>query len=76
MDLSPVPTGPSWTDSRQGFAAKVARVLYQGGRTTMDATPALRPGATLSLSLQSSEAPLPGSTIHLALIDGWVIPNR
>ena len=60
----------------QGFAATVARVLYQGGRTIMDATPALGPGTTLSLSLQSSEAPAAGSTIRLALIDGWVIPNR
>ena len=60
----------------QGFAATVARVLYQGGRTIMDATPALGPGTTLSLSLQSSEAPSAGSTIRLALIDGWVIPNR
>jgi iron(III) transport system ATP-binding protein len=63
-------------DNGQGFAATVARVLYQGGRTTMDAAPALGPGTTLSLSLQSSEAPSAGSTIRLALIDGWVIPNR
>ena len=63
-------------DNGQGFAATVARVLYQGGRSIMDATPALGPGTTLTLSLQSSEAPAAGSTIRLALIDGWVIPNR
>jgi iron(III) transport system ATP-binding protein len=63
-------------DNGQGFAATVARALYQGGRTTMDAAPALDPGTTLSLSLQSSEAPSAGSAIRLALIDGWVIPNR
>jgi iron(III) transport system ATP-binding protein len=63
-------------DDGQGFAATVARVLYQGGRTTMDVAPALGPGTTLSLSLQSSESPSAGSTIRLALIDGWVIPNH
>ena len=63
-------------DNGQGFAATVARVLYQGGRTIMDATPALGPDTTLTLSLQSSEAPAAGSMIRLALIDGWVIPNR
>jgi hypothetical protein len=63
-------------DNGQGFAATVARALYQGGRTTMDAAPALDPGTTLSLSVQSSEAPSAGSAIRLALIDGWVIPNR
>jgi iron(III) transport system ATP-binding protein len=61
-------------DDGQGFSATVTRVLYQGGRTVMEALPALAPGTTLSLSLQSSEAPPAGSTIRLALIDGWVIP--
>jgi hypothetical protein len=42
----------------------------------MDAAPALSPGTTLSLSLQSSEAPSAGSTIRLAVLDGWVIPNH
>ena len=68
-DLRIVPPG-------QGFAATVARVLYQGGRTVVDATPMVDPDTTLSLSLQSSEACLHGATIHLALVDGWVIPDR
>jgi iron(III) transport system ATP-binding protein len=59
-----------------GFGATVARVSYQGGRTVMEATPATASTTTLSLSLQSSEVPPPGSRIRLALIDGWVIPNR
>jgi iron(III) transport system ATP-binding protein len=60
----------------QGFAASVARVLYQGGRTVVEAAPEDAPDTTLSLSLQSSKACAHGATIHLALVDGWVIPDR
>jgi iron(III) transport system ATP-binding protein len=60
----------------RGFAASVARALYQGGRTVVEAAPALDPDTTLSLSLASSGACVAGATIHLALIDGWVIPNQ
>jgi iron(III) transport system ATP-binding protein len=59
----------------RGFAASIARVLYQGGRTVVEAAPVMDPDTTLSLSLQSSEACVRGATIHLALIDGWVIPG-
>ena len=59
-----------------GFEASVARVLYQGGRTVVEAAPACDPATTLSLSLTSSEAFPPGAKVHLALIDGWVIPGR
>ncbi|MEO9136262.1 MAG: ABC transporter ATP-binding protein [Casimicrobiaceae bacterium] len=62
-------------DPSRGFAARIARVLYQGGRTVVEAAPAIDPGTTLSLSLESSDACVSGATIHLALIDGWVIPN-
>ena len=58
-----------------GFPATVARVMYQGGRTMMEAIPANAPETTLSLSLQSNEVPASGSSIRLALIDGWVIPR-
>jgi len=30
----------------------------------------------LNLSLQSSDVRESGATIHLSLIDGWVIPNH
>jgi iron(III) transport system ATP-binding protein len=63
-------------DPGRGFAASVARVLYQGGRTVVEAAPASDPDTTLSLSLQSSEACARGARIHLALLDGWVIPCR
>ena len=63
-------------EPRQGFAASVARVLFQGGRTVVEATPELDPKTTLSLSLQSSEVCERGAIIHLALVDGWVIPDR
>jgi len=59
-----------------GFAASVARVLYQGGRTVVEAAPASDPGTTLSLSVRSSEPVAPGATLHLSLVDGWVIPGR
>jgi iron(III) transport system ATP-binding protein len=59
-----------------GFEASVARVLYQGGRTVVEAAPAGDPSTTLSLSLQSGEPLPPGGTVHLALVDGWVIPGR
>ena len=58
-----------------GFEASVARVLYQGGRTVVEAAPAGDPETTLSLSLKSGDACAPGSTLHLALVDGWVIPG-
>jgi iron(III) transport system ATP-binding protein len=63
-------------DDGTAFAATVARVLYQGGRTFVEAVPPTASTITLSLSLQSSEVPQLGSRIRLALIDGWVIPNR
>ncbi|HTL76180.1 MAG TPA: ABC transporter ATP-binding protein [Casimicrobiaceae bacterium] len=58
-----------------GFEASVARVLYQGGRTVVEAAPACDPATTLSLSLTSGEACAPGAKVHLALVDGWVIPE-
>jgi hypothetical protein len=51
-------------------------VLFQGGRTVVEATPELDPDTTLILSLQSSEACERGAIIHLTLVDGWVIPDR
>ena len=58
-----------------GFAASVVRVLYQGGRTVVEAQPALDPDTTLSLSVPSSGKLAPGAIMHLALVDGWVIPG-
>ena len=63
-------------DRAPAFAANVVRSLYQGGRTVVDVTPADDPATTLNLSLQSNEAPASGTAIRLALIDGWVVPNR
>ena len=68
-DLRVVESGP-------GFPATVVRSLYQGGRTVVDATPASDPDIMLNLSLQSSDVRESGATIHLSLIDGWVIPNH
>ena len=62
-------------DAGQGFAARVRRVLYQGGRSVVEATPAADPGTMLSLSVDSAAAGALGSTVHLALVDGWVIPG-
>jgi len=62
-------------DSDGGFEANVARVLYQGGRTVVEAAPACDPATTLSLSLTSGDACAPGAKVHLALVDGWVIPE-
>jgi iron(III) transport system ATP-binding protein len=59
-----------------GFPARVARVLYQGGRSVVEAVPLDDPETTLALSLASSDGCAPGTTLHLALADGWVIPNR
>ena len=58
-----------------GFEASVARVLYQGGRTVVEAAPTSDPATTLSLSLTSGNGLAPGATVHLALVDGWVIPE-
>ncbi|HLX27460.1 MAG TPA: ABC transporter ATP-binding protein [Casimicrobiaceae bacterium] len=58
-----------------GFEASVARVLYQGGRSVVEATPRSDPETMLSLSLDSGSACAPGATVHLALVDGWVIPG-
>jgi iron(III) transport system ATP-binding protein len=63
-------------DPASGFAARVARVLYQGGRSVVEAIPLDDPQTTLALSLTSSDGCAPGTTLHLALADGWVIPNR
>jgi iron(III) transport system ATP-binding protein len=59
----------------RGFAARVARVLYQGGRSVVEASPAADPETTLSLSVDSGTATGIGRTVHLALVDGWVIPE-
>jgi iron(III) transport system ATP-binding protein len=63
-------------EAEHGFAARVARVLFQGGRSVVEATPVGSPGTTLSLSVDSTAAGALGGTVHLALVDGWVIPNR
>ncbi len=63
-------------DEGPGFAATVSRVLYQGGRTVVEAAPVADPTALLSLSLHPTEARAAGSAIRLALVDGWVIPQR
>ncbi len=68
-DLRIVQEGPS-------FPAIVSRVLYQGGRTVVEAAPLADPAAVLSLSLNPMDACAAGSTIRLALVDGWVIPQR
>jgi hypothetical protein len=51
-------------------------VLYQGGRTVIEAAPASDPDMMLSLSVRSTESFAPGAMLHLALVDGWVIPDR
>jgi iron(III) transport system ATP-binding protein len=58
-----------------GFEASIARVLYQGGRTVVEAAPTCDPATTLSLSLTSGAGLDPGAKVHLALVDGWVIPE-
>ena len=63
-------------DAERGFAARVARVLFQGGRSVVEATPVASPETTLSLSVDSSAAAGIGGMVHLALVDGWVIPSR
>jgi iron(III) transport system ATP-binding protein len=63
-------------DADRGFAARVQRVLYQGGRSVVEATPAGDPETTLTLSVDSTSAGTIGSTVHLALVDGWVIPGH
>ncbi|HET9750848.1 MAG TPA: ABC transporter ATP-binding protein [Casimicrobiaceae bacterium] len=60
--------------AEDGFPASVQRVLYQGGRTVIEAAPAAEPDTTLALSIDSSGAGAIGATVHLALVDGWVIP--
>ena len=68
-DLRIVDDGPS-------FDATVARVLYQGGRTIVEVVPRADPATTLSLSLDPRDASPAGSTLRLAIVDGWVIPHR
>jgi iron(III) transport system ATP-binding protein len=58
------------------FGATVTRVMYQGGRTIVEATPLADPDVALTLSLAPEAAHAPGSTIRLAIVDGWVIPKR
>jgi iron(III) transport system ATP-binding protein len=62
-------------DEACGFPARVARVLYQGGRSVVEAAPAADPKTTLSLSVDSGTVTAIGRTVHLALVDGWVIPK-
>ncbi len=80
------PTGPAEVCLRpedlrvggdaQTFDATVTRVLYQGSRTIVEATPLADPSATLTLSVDSADAHTSGSIVRLAIVDGWVIPNR
>jgi iron(III) transport system ATP-binding protein len=65
----------SIVDNGSGFAAIVERVSYQGGRTMLETAPATASDTTLTLSLPSAQIPRVGSTIRLALTDGWVIPQ-
>ena len=59
-----------------GFDAVVTRSLYQGGRTIVEVAPVPDASAILSLSLRPDEARSPGTRIRLAIVDGWVIPDR
>jgi iron(III) transport system ATP-binding protein len=58
--------------SADGFAARIGRVAYVGGSWDVDAFAETDPGNVLRLSVPDSQRPEPGSTVKLALIDGWV----
>jgi iron(III) transport system ATP-binding protein len=56
-------------------AATVRRAIYQGGRVALELEPAGTPApARLLVVVPPDGAPASGTTVHLAVEDGWVLP--
>lgn len=58
-----------------GLQVTIRRVVYQGGRFVVEASPMEQPGAILTLVMPEPLAVKVGATIPLGIRDGWVIPE-
>jgi iron(III) transport system ATP-binding protein len=57
-------------------AAVVRRAIYEGGRTAIELEPVGAPAGTrLTVVVPGDAGPPPGQTLHLAIDDGWVLPD-
>jgi iron(III) transport system ATP-binding protein len=55
--------------------AAVRRAVYQGGRTLLELEPhGPAPAARLTVAVAPDDAAAPGETLHVAVVDGWVLP--
>ncbi|MBI1777021.1 MAG: ABC transporter ATP-binding protein [Proteobacteria bacterium] len=58
------------------IAARVHRVIYRGGSVLVEAIADGRAEMPLWVALPAHEAPAEGTSMQLAVVDGWVIPER
>ena len=58
-----------------GLAVTVRRVTYQGAQNELELAPAALPDVTLRWLAAPGVTPRSGTTLRLALTDGWVIPG-
>jgi iron(III) transport system ATP-binding protein len=61
-------------DPAAGIAVRVRRATYQGGRTAVELETGAPPGVRLQLLLPPVDAPPTGTSVRVAVDDGWVIP--
>ncbi|MCO5090137.1 ABC transporter ATP-binding protein [Bosea sp. (in: a-proteobacteria)] len=58
-----------------GLAATVERLSYQGGFFRMEARPSADRDVVLHLDAPEPAPARPGDAIHIAITDGWIIPQ-
>jgi hypothetical protein len=64
------------TDAPGAVGAVVRRAFYEGGRTALELEPVgAPPGSRLILVVPEDGAPRAGLTVHVAIDDGWVLPE-
>ncbi|WP_342359670.1 ABC transporter ATP-binding protein [Terrarubrum flagellatum] len=61
--------------AENGFAARIERLVYQGGRFRADARVEADPSIALRLELDEPVSVNEGDRVTLAVQDGWVLPQ-
>ncbi|NIF21286.1 ABC transporter ATP-binding protein [Candidatus Pantoea multigeneris] len=56
------------------FAALVQRVIYRGSGYQINVTPLAHPDVSLTLMLNDTVLPVAGTTLGVAVRDGWILP--
>ncbi len=63
------------TLSSEGLPARIVSLTYRGGAFRAEAVPDAAPDIRLSLDLPEPASVAVGDAVHLAIRDGWVLPQ-